>query len=111
MALTEKQLGQLRPANTTAASLYSPGAGVIAIIKTIYVCNTSASTAKFRIFLDDDGTTYTEATALFWDTPIASDTTVEICTFVAMNNSAGNLAFRTDTASVLTATVFGAEIV
>ena len=110
MALTEKQLGQLRPADTNATSVYSPAANTTGVIKTILVCNTSASSAKFRIFLDDDGTTYTEATALFWDTPIASDTTVDFCTLLPMNNSAGNLAFRTDTINALTITVAGFEV-
>ena len=109
MALAEKQLGQLRPANTTAASLYSPSSGNT-IIKSVVICNTSGAAATFRIFVDDDGTTYDETTALYWDTDIAVDTTVQIDTFWSMNNSSGNLAVRTDTANALTFTAFGAEI-
>lgn len=109
MTLQEKQLGQLRPANTSAASLYSPGAGVTAIISTVWVCNTSASVVTFRIFVDDDGTTYDESTALFWDTTLAANSTVELNTYIAMNNSSGNLAVRTGSASTLTFTAFGAE--
>jgi len=56
-ALQEKQLGQLRPADTNAASLYTPGNNVTAIIKAIYVCNTTGNTPSYRIFVDDDGTT------------------------------------------------------
>ncbi len=110
MALQEKQLGQLRPANTTAASLYSPGASTTAIIKTIVVCNQTASSAKFRIFLDDDGTTYDESTALFFDIVIGANSTDQIDTYYAMNNANGNLAVRTDTNSALTFTCFGVEI-
>ncbi len=110
MALQEKQLGQLRPANTTAASLYSPGASTTAIIKSIVVCNQTASAAKFRIFLDDDGTTYDESTALFFDITIGANSTDQIDTFYAMNDANGNLAVRTDTNSAITFTAFGVEI-
>lgn len=110
MKIQEKQLGQLRPANTTAASLYSPGAGVTTIIASVVVCNTTGTSAKFRVFLDDDGTTYDETTALFYDVDIEANTTVQVDTFYAMNNSSGNLAVRTDTNDALTFTCFGAEI-
>ncbi len=110
MPIQEKQLGQLRPANTTAASLYSPAASTTAVIKTIVICNTSGTATTFRIFQDDNGTTYDETTALFWDHTIAADTTVQVDVFLAMNDSTGNLAVRTGTADALTFTCAGAEI-
>ncbi|KKL05587.1 hypothetical protein LCGC14_2604560, partial [marine sediment metagenome] len=55
---TGKQLGQLRPANTTAASIYSPAAGVIAEIHTIFIANNTNGAIAARLFHDDDGTTY-----------------------------------------------------
>jgi len=108
--LTEKLLGQTRPGSTTATSIYSPPANTSSIIKTIFIANTTASSATFRIFVDDDGTTYDETTALFWDVSIDGNTTVEVDTFIAMNDSSGNLAVRTGTASALTFTVFGGEV-
>lgn len=110
MAVQEKQLGQLRPANTTAASLYSPGASTTAIIRAIVICNQTASSAKYRIFVDDDGTTFDESTALFFDVTIGANSTDQIDTFYAMNNSSGALGVRTDTNSALTFTAFGGEI-
>lgn len=110
MAYQEKQLGQLRPLNTTAASLYSPGSNVTAIIKSVVVANTSGSSASGRIFLDDDGTTYDESTALYWDVGIDAGSTLQIDTFWAMNDSSGNLAVRSSAASGLTFTAFGVEI-
>lgn len=106
-------LAQSRPANTTAASAYSPPTNNIrAEITLIVVCNTSGSSAKFRIFIDDDGTTYDESTALFWDIDVPVDTTVEILDHHSsywMTKSVGNLAVRTDTANAFTFTVFGME--
>lgn len=108
--IQEKLLGQSRPSNTTAVSIYSPSSGNT-IIKSIWVCNTSAAQVTFRIFVDDDGTTYDESTALFWDVTIDGNSTVEMDTFLAMNNSAGNIAVRSSSANALTFTLFGAEIV
>jgi len=108
--LQEKQLGQHRINSTTATSLYSPAASVTAIIKSIVVCNQSGGAATFRLFVDDDGTTFDETTAHFWDAPIAADTTVTIDTFWPMNDSTGNLATRTSVANALTFTAYGAEI-
>lgn len=110
MNLQEKQLGQLRPANTTAASLYSPATNKTAVRLSLVICNTSSSEAKFRVFHDDDGTTYDETTALFFDAPIEANQTLEIDGFKAMNDSAGNFAVRTNTASAITFTLYGAEI-
>lgn len=110
MALQEKQLGQARPADLNAASLYSPGAGVTAIISSILVANTSGADATFRVFVDDDGTTYDETTALYWDITVPADQTYPIDAFIAMNDANGNLAVRTSVASALTFTAFGAEI-
>jgi hypothetical protein len=109
MTLIGTTLGQLRPGNTTAVSVYSPPSTTQAQITKIVVCNTAATTQKFRIFLDHDGTTYDETTALFWDIVTPTDTTVEIDGDWWMTDSAGNLAVRTDSASAFTFTVFGAE--
>ena len=110
MVNTYKQLGQLRPANTTAASLYSPAASTETIVKSIVVCNTSGTDATCRVFVDDDGTTYDETTALLWDVTVtanAASLTIEVN--ITMNDSTGNLAVRTGTADALTFTAFGME--
>lgn len=104
-----KQLGQLRPANTTAASLYSPGASTEAVIQTIIVCNTSGAAATYRIFVDDDGTTYDQTTALYYDIPLAADATDNIEVKIAMNDTNGNLAVRTSVNNAITFTAFGEE--
>ncbi len=110
MALQEKQLAQTRENSTNAVSVYSPGANITAIIRSIIVANTSGSTAKVRIFIDGNGTTYDESTAIAWDIVIPADNIYVDDGFHAMNDSNGNLAYRSDTANALTITVEGAEI-
>ena len=109
MAHTIKQLGQLRPANTTAATLYSPGASIETIIANVVIWNTSGAAAKYRLFIDDNGTTYDETTALAWDIVIPADTTDIFEVKITMNDSTGNLAVRTDTNNALTFTANGEE--
>ena len=103
------ELAQSRPGDTNAVSIYSPPTSTNTTLAAVYICNTTANTQKFRIFLDQDGTTYDETTALFWDVPLASDTTMLLDGDWPMDNSSGNLAVRTDLASAFTFTVFGSE--
>ena len=110
MAIQEKQLGQAREDSTNAVSVYSPGSGVTAVIKSIILCNTTGTDETFRVFLDDNGTTYDQSTALFYDVPIEANTTVELDSYIPMNNSSGNLAYRSSTANAITITVSGSEI-
>lgn len=108
-----KQLGQLRPANTTAASLYSPGSNMDVHITLLIVCNTTGSAATFRLFHDEDGTTYDATTALYYDKSVSNGDVVVISyndnNGIWMGNSSGNLAVRTDTGNALTFTVYGKE--
>lgn len=108
--LQEKQLGQVRPSDTSPISIYNPDAGVTAVIMSVLVCNTSGSSKKARIFLDNNGTTYDESTAQYWDINIPSKETVILTTYMAMNNSSGNIAVRSNKASTLTFTVYGVEL-
>ncbi len=105
-----KQLGQLRPANTTAASLYSPATNVIAELTYLTIVNTSGATHDYRLFHDDDGTTYDETTALAWDE--ALDTNFK--EFINLNgvwmaDASGNFAVRSDTNDAFTFTLYGRE--
>ncbi len=104
-----KQLGQLRPANTTAATIYSPGSSTESIVRTITVCNLTASAVDYSIFDDDDGTTYDESTALYFNVSLAAKATENIEVRIAMNDPNGNLAVKTETSSALNFTCFGEE--
>ena len=46
MVFQEKQLGQLRPADTIAASIYSPAASTTTVVKNIIICNIPESLIK-----------------------------------------------------------------
>jgi len=109
MAHSMEQLGQLRPANTTAASLYSPSSGET-LIKSIVACNVGTVAAKFRVFHDDNGTTYDETSALYWDVEVPAGHSANIEVNIMMNDATGNLAVRTDTNSAFNFTCYGSEV-
>lgn len=110
MAIQEKQLGQARENSTNAVSVYSPGASETAVIKSVVLCNNTSAPLDFSIFCDDDGTTYDESTALFFEEPLPAKSTLQIDTYWPMNNSAGNIAYQSSVANALSITLFGALI-
>ena len=107
MAQVIKQLGQAAPSNTTATSLFSPGSSQEAIIHNVIICNTTAAAAKYRLFVDDNGTTYDATTALVYDETVSAYTTEVFEVKICMNDGTGNLGVRTDTANALTFTANG----
>lgn len=108
--MVEKVFGQARPLDLEPVSIYSPDTRIIGIIKTIVVCNLTAAAVAYRIFVDDDGTTYDQDTALAYDINILANTTEEWYGYYPMNNPDGNLAVRSSVAAALTFTAFGVEI-
>lgn len=111
---TGKQLNQLRPGDTNAVSIYSPSAAeIVTEIRLIHICNTTTSNATFRLFHDEDGTTYDETTALIYDkTVLANDFFAigyEEGEGIWLQNTSGNLAIRSGTSSALTFTIYGIE--
>ena len=101
------QLAQSRPADTNAVSALSPDGNEVIHVTEILVANTTTTAATYRIFHDEDSTTYNQTTALFYDINLPGNTTdiLELNTW--MNDSAGNLAVRVGTASAITFTVSG----
>ena len=106
---TWKILGQLRPANTTAASLFSPSLGHEYRIDVIYVTETAGATPTYRIFFDDDGTTYDQTTAIAYDVALSANQSLRVEGPFYMNNSAGNIGVRTSANDQITFTAFGVE--
>lgn len=106
-----KQLAQARPANTTAVSaLAMPDGNSYVEIDTIIVCNTTSSDATFRLFHDDDGTTYDQSTAFAYDANCPANQSVHLEFLNPLIMRGGNLAVRTSTGNALTFTVYGKEV-
>lgn len=63
------ELAVSRPAGTSAASIYSPAAGKRAIITCIIITEVAGGTTAASVFIDIDGTTYDQTTALQYTKP------------------------------------------
>lgn len=102
------QIAQSRPSNTNAVSAISPTDGQIIQVTSVFICNTTGSNATCRIFHDEDGTTYDQSTALFYDVTLAANTSLHIdLADTWLRDSTGNLAVRVGTASAITFTFYG----
>lgn len=105
-----KQLAQSAPsASGTDASILQCKTGQELLVTKILVANSTALAATFRIYHDVDGTTYSAATALYFDVSVAANTTTAIPGPIYLSNPSGNLAVRVGTANALTFTVYGIE--
>lgn len=104
-----KQLGQGTPPDTTAVSIFSPDRRDRFTIENIIICNTATFTTTYRIFIDNDGTTYDKTTAIAYDITLAANTTDFIEVNLYMSDPAGNLAVRTSSGNALTFTVNGSD--
>lgn len=104
-----KVLAQSRPAGTGATLAYTGPANGAAIVRYILVANTTALAAAYSIYLDDDGTTYDQTTALFYAISLAANDTELIDIELPLTSSSANLAVQTGTGSAITFTVIGEE--
>jgi len=85
--------------------------GVQTEITAIIVCNTTASPVTFRIFHDNDGTTYDQTTALWYDVSLAANTTTLISSEAPNGGIAlqqnGTIGVQIGTADAITFTFYG----
>jgi len=109
MATTSKQLGQLRPADTNAASIYSPAASTDAAGLSLKVCNVTATDATCQVFHDDDGSTFAEGSALYFNVNVPAKSTLTLGVG-SMDDDAGSIGVQTGTANSLNFTLYGTEI-
>lgn len=109
MLAQSSQLAQLRPANTAANGAFQ--ADVETEVTLIVICNTTGADRRFSIYHDDDGTTYSDDTALYRSELVPANSTVVIELMHAGGGISmapgGNLAVQSDSASALNFTLYG----
>ena len=109
--IQEQQLGQQRPpTGGTAVSLYSPGASETGIVKSITVTNTSGASATYRIFVDDNGTTFDQTTAVAYDVTLGGGEFHVLSIYWPLDDATGAVGVECDTNNAITFTAFGAVI-
>jgi hypothetical protein len=107
----ERPLGQTRPPTlNTPVSIFSPVNGVRAVTRSLFISNVAAGgkAAKYSVYLDHDGATFDDTTALARSVSLNAGTTDIFPLWLPMDNAAGNLAVETnDVANELNFTLFG----
>lgn len=102
-----RQLAQVRPAGTTAVSLFSPTGATPYEVKVVVIANVSGASLDVSLFHDADGTTYTEDTALMFEQSLAAGGTILFEGAIAHYLDAGNLGCKVSVANGATFTAYG----
>lgn len=109
MASTYKVLGQLKPANTTAAALYTVPAGGQAVVSTITVTNVTDTAATFDLYIGIDGAAASTSNAVSYGVTLLGSQT-QALTLGITADAADVLYVKSGTADALTFQAFGLEI-
>lgn len=104
--LTYSQLSQLRASTTTPELLYSSSEARDTIQIFVKICNTIAADVAVRVFHSPSGATYDETTAIVWDMILTPGDILEL-DHIFVTGTSERIAYRTDTANALNATVYG----
>ena len=112
MATSYSILGQTQ-ASTGATLLYTVPASTSAVVSTLVLCNTTNAAATVNVFANKAGTTNTAATAIVYQQTVPAYTTQTYTLGITMTNNgiADTLYVQSGTASAITATAFGSQIV
>lgn len=104
-------LGQVAPADTNNANLFSVVTAHNYVVSTINVANTSVSAASFRVFARKAGAAAAASNAIVYDTIIPANSTITLTLGVTLDGTAGDLlTVRSGTANAITFTAFGSDI-
>ncbi len=109
MSTVLKQLGQVQPGVTTPVTIYSPPTAASGVVKSLLVCNTTASAVLASVYHDVLGATFNAATAIVYRQSIPANSSVVLSFFVALGSATDVLAVQAATITALTFTVYGAE--
>ena len=109
MATVYKVLGQQAPATTSNTDLYTVGAGKSAVISTLHIANTTASSATCRVFIRVAGAAAATTNAIVYDGVVLPNdfkALTEGFTLAATDV----VTVQSGTSSALTFQLFGSEI-
>lgn len=109
MPQTHKILGQVAPADTSNADLYTAGSGVQAIVSTISVCNLTGSAATFRIAVRPAAAQIASQHWLAYDVSLGANDSITLTLGITLA-ATDCLTVRSGTANALAFSAFGVEI-
>lgn len=108
MATTYKVLGQSNPSATTATTLYTVPSATQAIVSTIAVANTGATSATFRIAIRVAGATLATSQYIAYDTAITANNSTMLTLGISLGAADVITVYSSNANLVFSA--FGTEI-
>jgi hypothetical protein len=108
--IKEKLLGQEKLTGMSATTVYNPSGNVTGIARFVTICNISATSVSFDLYLNGSASTYNDTCALYYNKVLAAHDTHEIAGHYILNGSTAFLAAKSYTANAITVTVNGLEI-
>ena len=108
--MEEKRLGQSQIANGSRTTLYTLGASLTGIIKTIIITNTTGTDATISIWDIKNGGSYGNANAILKDLNVPANDFVQITTYLILDTEGDSIQAEAGTATAITINMYGAEI-
>ena len=109
MPTTYKVLGQLAPANTSEATLYTVPSATQTIISTLVISNLTATAANATVSVCVSGAATSNANSILKTIPIAASSVASFTLGITMG-AADLIRVTTATANSLSFQAFGSEI-
>ena len=109
-----RTLAQSHAPNTSAYTIYGPDSRSGAGVRNIVICNTGGNAATASVYLDYDGNTFSNATAIAFSMYIPAFSTQMIefgePGLILSGQTGSKLGVQANTANVVTFTVLGYEV-
>ena len=109
MGMTEKELGQVHPADTNNATVYTAPASTTAVAISIRVSNVTTAEHTFRLFKVSSGDSVGVANSVYYDYIVPANGTFSDDGKHVLETG-GTWVFRSDTANAFTCTISGYEV-
>lgn len=109
MAFGYKILGQVAPADTNAADLYTVPASTEVIISTIAVANVSSSDVTYTIYVREAGAAAADSNKLVGGATASANSTVTVSVGITLS-ATDVVSVQTGTADAITFHAFGTEV-
>lgn len=110
MAVSYKVLGQVAPANTGNADLYTVPAATEAVVSTLNVANVTAEDATFSVYVRIAGAAAADGNAIAKDVTLAANSLFSATQGITLG-ATDVITVQSDTADALTFSLFGSEVI
>lgn len=108
MPTSYKVLGQVAPAATTEAAIYTCPAATETVISTISICNRAATSGTFRLYIRPDNETLANKHYIVFDATVPARETVLLTIGATMN--ASDVLYCYASSADFSFNAFGSEI-